>query len=66
MKSYKCILVEGDEESVVDIIEKDGEVDEAGNIVPDIIIDHADMTFLLSRTLIPTVFVYRSIRFSIK
>lgn len=63
MKVYKCILVEGLEESVIDIIEKDGQLDQDGNVVPEILIYHEDRTFLLSRTLIPTVFVYRSVNF---
>lgn len=63
MKTYKCILVEGTEDAVVDIIEKEGQLDEDNNVVPELLIDYEDKTFLLSRTLIPTVFVYKLVNF---
>ena len=60
MVPYKCMLVKGDDEEVVDVVERiDGALSPDGRIMPAITIKHASGEYLLSRHFMINVFIYK-------
>ena len=57
-KSFKLMLVEGDDESLVGVIDREIFPDENGNILPPLEVEYCDQTYMINREFMPDFYVY--------
>lgn len=57
-QDYKFLLVEGEEEAVVGVIERTLYPNEKGNTLPPMTLEYCDRTYTISREFMPRFYVY--------
>jgi hypothetical protein len=62
MVSYKCLITRGEDEELVDVVERDdGKLDRGGEIMPTILLQHSTGQYLLTRRWAKGIFVYKPV-----
>ena len=58
-KSFKLMLTEGGEESLIGVIDRTVYPDENGNILPPLYVEYCDQSFIIDREFMPGFYIYK-------